>query len=53
MTDWPTIEAWLVSGYGLILLGVAWGLDRLGERSATRSASWRTSNFVYHSDHDA
>lgn len=53
MTDWPTIEAWLVSGYGLVLLGVAWGLDRLGERSATRSASWRTSNFVYHSDHDA
>lgn len=53
MTNLPSPEVWLVMGYALALLGVAWLLDRLGERSALRSASWRTSNFVYHPDHDA
>jgi len=53
MTDLPSPEVWLVTGYALVLIGVAWLLDRLGERSALRSASWRTSNFVYHADHDA
>ncbi|GAA5161164.1 hypothetical protein [Ornithinimicrobium tianjinense] len=49
----PGIEVWLMAGYGLALLAVAYLLDHLGRRSAQRSASWRTGNFVYHEDRDA
>lgn len=49
----PVVEVWLIAGYGLFLLAVAYGLDHMGHRSAQRSASWRTGNFVYHDDQDA
>lgn len=49
----PSLTVLLVSGYALLLLGIAWLFDRMGERSATRSARWRTGNFVYHEDQDA
>lgn len=49
----PAATVWMVAGYAVFLLGVAWAIDHLGQRSAARSASWRTGNFVYHSDHDA
>ncbi|CCH80438.1 conserved membrane hypothetical protein [Nostocoides japonicum T1-X7] len=48
-----TPMAGFVSGYALVLLGLAWAIDRLGARSAVRSARWRTGSFVYHEDHDA
>lgn len=49
----PDPLVWMVAAYALFMLGVAWGIDKLGRRSAERSASWRTGNFVYHEDHDA
>jgi hypothetical protein len=49
----PEVTVWLISGYALALLGLAWVLDVTGARSAIRSARWRTGNFVYHDDQDA
>ena len=49
----PDVTVWLIGAYAVFLLAVAWGIDLLGKRSAERSASWRTGNFVYHSDNDA
>ncbi len=49
----PSVTVLMVSGYAAVLLGVAWLFDQMGQRSATRSARWRTGNFVYHSDQDA
>lgn len=49
----PSVTVVLVCGYALLLLGLAWALDLAGARSAARSASWRTGNFVYHDDQDA
>lgn len=53
MAELPSIQVWLVVGYAVVLIAIAWTLDRLGERSAQRSASWRTKNFVYKPDEDA
>lgn len=49
----PGVEVWLMAGYGLVLLAVAYLLDHLGHRSAKKSVGWRTGNFVYHQDQDA
>lgn len=49
----PSVQAWLVAVYGLVLLGVAWGFDRMAARVSHKAATWRTSGFVYHPDHDA
>ncbi|HEX6054315.1 MAG TPA: hypothetical protein VFY98_00735 [Intrasporangium sp.] len=49
----PSVTVLLVSGYSAVLLVIAWLFDRMGARSAVRSARWRTGNFVYHEDADA
>lgn len=49
----PSVNVLLVSGYAAVLLVVAWLFDRMGHKSAQRSAEWRTGNFVYHEDQDA
>lgn len=49
----PSVTVLLVSGYAFVLLLVAWGFDRMGQRSAEKAAQWRTGNFIYHSDQDA
>lgn len=49
----PTVTVLLVSGYACTLLLVAWGFDRMGQRSAEKAATWRTGNFVYHEGQDA
>lgn len=49
----PSTAVVLVCAYAACLLVVAVLFDRLGARSALRSAAWRTGNFVYHDDADA
>lgn len=49
----PSINVVLVCVYAALLLVVAILFDRMGARSAIRSASWRTGNFLYHEDADA
>lgn len=49
----PSISVVLVCVYAACLLVVAVAFDRLGARSALRSASWRHGNFLYHEDADA
>lgn len=49
----PAPWVWLVSGYALILLAIAWGFDHMARRMSARAAQWRTGGFVYHPDHDA
>ncbi|MCV7249897.1 hypothetical protein H7J07_16985 [Mycobacterium koreense] len=49
----PAAWVWLVSGYALILLAIAWGFDHMARRTSARAAEWRTGGFVYHPDHDA
>lgn len=49
----PSTAVVLVCAYAVCLLVVAVLFDRLGARSALRSAAWRTGNFVYHDDADA
>jgi hypothetical protein len=49
----PAAWVWLVSGYALILLAIAWGFDTMARRTSQRAAQWRTGKFVYHPDHDA
>lgn len=46
-------SVWLAIGYGVFLLLVAFTLDVLARRTATRSMAWRTGGFTYHDDHDA
>lgn len=45
--------AWLVAGYAVVLLAVAWGFDLMARRVSMRAASWRIGGFTYHYDHDA
>lgn len=47
------IMVWLAAGYGLALLGVAWGIDVAARRAASRTSDWRSGSFTYHEDHDA
>ena len=49
----PSLEVALVCGYAVALLLIAVAFDRMGARSAQRSAAWRTGNFLYHDDADA
>lgn len=49
----PSTNAIFVCGYAVVLLVIAVAFDRLGARSAIRSAAWRTGNFLYHDDADA
>ncbi|OMB94972.1 hypothetical protein A5733_01865 [Mycobacterium sp. NS-7484] len=49
----PTTAAWLMAGYALALVAVAWGFDVMARRASMRAARWRTGNFTYHADHDA
>lgn len=45
--------AWLAAGYGVILVLVAYGIDRLARRAQSTIQEQRTPGFVYHQDHDA
>lgn len=47
------IAAWLGAGYGVVLLLVAHGIDRLAQRSHNALERHRTGGFVYHESHDA
>ena len=47
------ITAWLAAGYGLVLLVVAHGIDKLAKRAQTGLEEHRNGGFVYHEDHDA
>lgn len=49
----PAAWVWLVAGYAVILLAIAWGFDAMAQRASRRAAQWRTGRFVYHADHDA
>jgi hypothetical protein len=49
----PTTSAWLVAGYALVLVAIAWSFDAMARRASARAARWRTGQFVYHSNHDA
>jgi hypothetical protein len=49
----PEAWVWLVSGYALLLLAVAWCFDTMARKASQRAAQWRTGAFVYHPDHDA
>jgi hypothetical protein len=49
----PQIASWLVSGYALLLVAVAWGFDRMAKRASDRAEQWHSGGFVYHEDHDA
>lgn len=45
--------AWLAAGYAVVLLAVAYGIDRLARRAQTRLQEQRSGGFTYHEDHDA
>ncbi|UNX54880.1 hypothetical protein MF406_00845 [Georgenia sp. TF02-10] len=47
------IVTWLAAGYGVFLLLVAFGLDAMARRTATRAGAWSSGAFTYHADHDA
>ncbi|OBI46533.1 hypothetical protein A5707_21020 [Mycobacterium kyorinense] len=49
----PTASVWLVAGYALVLVAIAWGFDAMAKRVSKQAARWRTGNFVYRPDHDA
>ena len=49
----PSFTVLLVVAYAGFLLAVAYGFDRLAQRTSRRSARWRTGSFSYHADHDA
>lgn len=49
----PAPSVWLVAGYALALVVVAWGFDLMARRVSRRAARWRTGQFVYRPDHDA
>ena len=49
----PATSVWLVAGYALALVAVAWGFDVMARRTSVRAARWRTGPFIYHADHDA
>lgn len=47
------ITAWLASGYGVLLLLVAYGIDQFARRAQTTMEGQRAGGFVYHENHDA
>jgi hypothetical protein len=51
--DAVAVEVWLAVGYGVSLLLIAYALDLVARRAASRTTRWRTGSFTYHADHDA
>jgi len=49
----PDVATWLVAGYALALVVIAWGVDAMARGVSKRAAQWRTGQFRYHADHDA
>lgn len=49
----PSASVWLVAGYALVLVAIAWGFDAMAKQASQRAARWRTGQFTYHPDHDA
>ncbi len=49
----PSASVWLLAGYALVLVAIAWGFDIMARRVAKRAARWRTGGFAYHPEHDA
>lgn len=49
----PATSVWLVAGYALFLVAVAWGFDAMAKRVSQVAGRWRTGKFVYRADHDA
>jgi hypothetical protein len=49
----PATSVWLVAGYALVLVAIAWGFDAMAKRASRHAARWRTGGFVYRPDHDA
>lgn len=44
---------WFALGYAVVLLAVAYGIDRLARRAARNIEQQRSGGFRYHPDHDA
>lgn len=44
---------WLVAGYTLALVAIAWCLDATARQVSGRAARWRSGQFRYHAEHDA
>lgn len=49
----PATTVWLIVGYSLALVAIAWSFDGMARRASAHAARWRTGQFVYRSDHDA
>jgi hypothetical protein len=49
----PTTSVWLVAGYAMFLVAIAWSFDAMARRASRHAARWRTGGFVYRPDHDA
>lgn len=49
----PATSVWLVAGYAVVLVAIAWGFDAMAKRVSRVANRWRTGKFVYRSDHDA
>jgi hypothetical protein len=47
------VTAWLAAGYGVVLVLVAYGIDRLARRTHFSVEEQRSAGFTYHQDHDA
>ena len=47
------IAVWLAAAYGLVLLGVGFGIDALARRATATVEGRGRGGFVYHADHDA
>lgn len=48
-----SIAAWLASGYALVLLAVAYGVDVMARRASRSTMLNATGGFTYHESHDA
>lgn len=46
-------EAWMASGYCLLLVGLAYAIDALARRAASVAEGGDSGGFHYHEDHDA
>lgn len=53
MTGAVGAGVWLAGAYGAFLLAVAFALDLVARRTASRSTGRRSGAFTYHEDHDA
>lgn len=49
----PAVSVWLVAGYSLFLVAIAWGFDLMAKRVSHVATRWRTGKFAYRPDHDA